>query len=91
MLQFCLKPLTSDNILLQVKRLFDGTNQANIIDFGGTSDSDKDYNVKRGKISLSRYEVSSTFEKPIAMIVDSCTRLTAGREIKVSDSSSGYS
>ncbi|KAG8817275.1 hypothetical protein FRC17_011311 [Serendipita sp. 399] len=66
----------------RTKRVFDGTQESNVIDFGSRRDNDRDYNIIQGKITLTRSEVSSMFDNVVARSVASCSKLLHRRNIK---------
>jgi len=68
---------------LQTKRIFDGNQFANVIHFGRIRDSDRQYGILRGKLSLTADEVASTFKRTVDDIKESCLKLLRGRKVKV--------
>jgi hypothetical protein len=66
-----------------VKRLFDGTQVSSVLDFGGPRDNDRAHGILKGKLNLTKDEVSKTFDVSVSRIVDSCLKLLAGRKILV--------
>jgi hypothetical protein len=68
---------------LQTKRIFDGNQFANVIQFGRIRDNDRQYGVLRGKLSLTADEVASTFKRTVDDIKESCLKLLRGRKVKV--------
>ncbi|KAG8792690.1 hypothetical protein FRC17_008556, partial [Serendipita sp. 399] len=66
----------------KTKRLFSGTQDSNILDFGGRRDNDREHNIIQGKITLTRNEVSRTFDEVITRTVNSCLKLLRGRKIQ---------
>ncbi|CAG7852393.1 SubName: Full=Uncharacterized protein {ECO:0000313/EMBL:CCA74286.1} [Serendipita indica DSM 11827] len=59
----------------KTKRLFDGNQTSNIVQFGGNKDTDKDFSILKGKLTLTKNEVAQCFDGAIAAIVESCQRL----------------
>lgn len=66
----------------KTKRLFDGTNESYVIDFGGRQDNDREFGILKGKLTLSREEVASAFNDVLRQITDSCLRLRKDRKIR---------
>jgi hypothetical protein len=73
-----------NRLLWQTKRLFDGDQALNVIQFGNTRDNDRAYGIVKGKLTLTGEEVSRTFEATVTRTVDSCLRLLRGRKVQVS-------
>ncbi|KAG9048625.1 hypothetical protein FS842_000354 [Serendipita sp. 407] len=70
-----------DGFESKVKRLFDGTQASNAVQFGGLRDNDKEHNIFKGRISLTAEEVAQTFGEVIAHVVDSILRLISERKV----------
>ncbi|KAG8814805.1 hypothetical protein FRC19_001467 [Serendipita sp. 401] len=66
----------------KTKRLFNGTQDSNVIDFGGRRDNDRAHNIIQGKITLGKNEVASTFDDVSMRTVNSCLKLLRGRKIQ---------
>ncbi|CAG7852390.1 SubName: Full=Uncharacterized protein {ECO:0000313/EMBL:CCA74289.1} [Serendipita indica DSM 11827] len=66
----------------KTKRLFDGTQNVNTIQFGGRTQTDRPYGILNGRISLSREEMASTFDSAIVRTVNSCLKLLRGHKIQ---------
>ncbi|KAG8819814.1 hypothetical protein FRC18_011910 [Serendipita sp. 400] len=66
----------------KTKRIFDGTQTTNILDFGGSRDNDRAHGILKGKITLSKEEVGRSFDDVIARVMESCLKLLHGRKIK---------
>ncbi|KAG8846504.1 hypothetical protein FRB91_000722 [Serendipita sp. 411] len=66
----------------KTKRLFDGTQTSNMVDFGGNKDNDRSYGIIKGKLILSKDEVAQTFDNVIGGIVESCQKLLRGRRVE---------
>ncbi|PVF96864.1 hypothetical protein CPB86DRAFT_475981 [Serendipita vermifera] len=66
----------------KTKRIFDGTQTSNVINFGGPRDNDRDHGILKGKLTLTRAEVSTTFDDVVAKTVNSNLRLLRGRKIQ---------
>ncbi|KAG8778127.1 hypothetical protein FRC15_010959 [Serendipita sp. 397] len=66
----------------KTKRLFDGTQTSNVVDFGGNKDNDRSYGIIKGKLILSKDEVAQTFDNVIGGIVESCQKLLRGRRVE---------
>jgi hypothetical protein len=64
--------------------VFDGSQETIAIKFGGKRDTDRDYGIVQGRITLTKQEVASTFDPAIKSILESCQRLMEGAEIQVS-------
>ncbi|KAG8802708.1 hypothetical protein FRC17_006361 [Serendipita sp. 399] len=71
-----------DKFERRTKRLFDGSQESNVIEFGGRRDNDREYGIFQGKITLAASEISTMFDKVIARSTDSCLKLLQGRKIK---------
>jgi hypothetical protein len=71
----------------QTKRKFDGTQNSSIIKFGRDWDNDREHGITKGRISLTKDEVESTFNEVIPRIVNSCSNLLSGRKVEVRDGS----
>lgn len=67
----------------QTKRIFDGTHESSVIQFGFSSDNDRPHDIIKGKMSLNKAEVAITFDNVITRIVDSCLKLLRGQKVKV--------
>ncbi|PVF93799.1 hypothetical protein CPB86DRAFT_767082 [Serendipita vermifera] len=66
----------------RTKRIFDGTQEANIVAFGRASDNDRPHNILKGKLTLSASEVGSVFDDVVNRIMESCLRLLAERKVQ---------
>ncbi|KAG8809988.1 hypothetical protein FRC19_004859, partial [Serendipita sp. 401] len=66
----------------KAKRLFNGTSDSNIIQFGSRRDNDRNFGIIQGKITLNRLEVAGIFEDTIRSIVNSCMELLKGQNVK---------
>ncbi|PVF96862.1 hypothetical protein CPB86DRAFT_786494 [Serendipita vermifera] len=66
----------------KTKRIFDGTQTSSILQFGTPRDNDRDRGILKGKISLTRAEVRSTFEGVASRIMESCLVLLRGRKVQ---------
>ncbi|KAG8818577.1 hypothetical protein FRC17_010781 [Serendipita sp. 399] len=66
----------------RAKRLFDGTSDSNVIQFGGRRDTDRNFDIIQGKLALKRSEVIAIFEQTIRSIAASCTKLLKDRQTK---------
>lgn len=55
-----------------------------VIHFGRNSDNDRNFNILKGRITLHKEEVQSTFDNVIEIIVNSCLKLFKGHKIEVS-------
>lgn len=69
---------------LETKRIFDGNQFVNIIQFGRSRDNDRQYGILKGKLCLTADEVASTFKCTVDNIKESCLKLLRGRKVKVS-------
>ncbi|KAG8865486.1 hypothetical protein FRC20_009778 [Serendipita sp. 405] len=67
----------------KTKRAFDGSQTANVIQFGSNKDNDKNYDIVKGKLTLSREEVEEAYLEVISSIVDNCNILLANRNVQV--------
>lgn len=65
----------------KTKRLFDGSDVASTIHFGRAVDNDDQYNIHKGKLSLTKQEVAETFEPAIQRIILNCVELIRDRTI----------
>ncbi|KAG8752843.1 hypothetical protein FRC14_006669 [Serendipita sp. 396] len=66
----------------RTKRLFDGSQNSNVIEFGTRRDNDRDCGIIQGKLTLTNLEVSAMFDPAIARSIDSCLKLLGGRKIR---------
>ncbi|KIM25126.1 hypothetical protein M408DRAFT_331414 [Serendipita vermifera MAFF 305830] len=66
----------------RTKRLFDGEVTSYAVNFGTTRDNDRPNGIIKGKLSLTKTEIGSTFEDVIKRIMDSCLGLLQGRKVK---------
>ncbi|KAG9054865.1 hypothetical protein FS842_003929 [Serendipita sp. 407] len=66
----------------RTKRVFDGSQESNVIEFGGRRDNDREYGIIQGKITLTASEVCTAFDSVIKRSTDSCLKLLAGRKVK---------
>ncbi|CAG7852131.1 SubName: Full=Uncharacterized protein {ECO:0000313/EMBL:CCA70381.1} [Serendipita indica DSM 11827] len=66
----------------KTKRKFDGTNASSIIKFGKDWDNDKAHGVVKGRITLTRSDVETTFNEVLPRIVASCSHLVSGRKVE---------
>ncbi|KIM24672.1 hypothetical protein M408DRAFT_331646 [Serendipita vermifera MAFF 305830] len=66
----------------KTKRKFDGTQVNSIIKFGRDWDNDREHGIFKGRITLSKDEVQSTFNEVIPRIVNSCSNLLSGRKVE---------
>jgi hypothetical protein len=71
-------------MLCQTKRIFDDTQPSNVIHFGRSSDNDREHGIIKGKLSLNKDEVGSTYDDVVNRIVNSCMRLLRGQKAQVS-------
>jgi molecular chaperone DnaK (HSP70) len=67
----------------KTKRIFDGDQASNVVEFGGSRDTDRPRGIIKGKLSLTRQEVEAPFEDVIKRIVESCLELLNGRKVQV--------
>ena len=77
-------------ILQQTKRIFDGSRDSNVVDFGGNRDNDKVHGIIKGKLSLTREEMEVPFVDVIRRILDSCLELLTGHNVLVGFLLTGY-
>lgn len=68
----------------QTKRIFDDTQPSNVIHFGRSGDNDRENGIIKGKLSLNKDEVGSTYDDVVTRIVNSCLRLLRGQKVQVS-------
>jgi hypothetical protein len=54
-----------------------------VIEFGTPRDNDRVLGILKGKLSLTKVEVSATFDGVVSRIVDSCLNLLRGRKVQV--------
>ncbi|KAG8755538.1 hypothetical protein FRC14_003961 [Serendipita sp. 396] len=66
----------------RAKRIFDGSQESNVIEFGSRRDNDREYGIIQGKIALTASEVCTTFDDVIKRSTDSCLKLLRGRKVK---------
>ncbi|KAG8815670.1 hypothetical protein FRC19_000896 [Serendipita sp. 401] len=66
----------------KTKRAFNGSQAANVIQFGSNKDNDKNYDIVKGKLTLSREEVEEAYLAVISSIVDNCNILLANRNVQ---------
>lgn len=66
----------------KTKRLFDGTNEKNVIKFGGNRDMDRAVGIFKGQISLEKEEVLAAFDPVLDNIAGSIRRLTSEKRPK---------
>ncbi|KIM25123.1 hypothetical protein M408DRAFT_223807 [Serendipita vermifera MAFF 305830] len=66
----------------RTKRLFDGEVTSYAVDFGSTRDNDRLNGVIKGRLSLTKTEIASTFEDVIGRTVHSCLNLLGERKVK---------
>ncbi|KAG8830437.1 hypothetical protein FRC18_008098, partial [Serendipita sp. 400] len=66
----------------RTKRVFDGSQESNVIEFGGRRDNDREYGIVQGKITLKESEVCTAFDGVIIRSTESCLKLLAGRKVK---------
>ncbi|KAG8822500.1 hypothetical protein FRC19_005842, partial [Serendipita sp. 401] len=71
-----------DKFERRTERVFDGSQESLVIEFGGRRDNDRDYGILQGKITLTGSEVGTTFDQVIKRSTDSCLKLLAGRKVK---------
>ncbi|KAG8823670.1 hypothetical protein FRC18_010692, partial [Serendipita sp. 400] len=71
-----------DKFERRTKRVFDGSQESLVIEFGGRRDNDREYGILQGKITLTGSEVGTTFDQVIKRSTDSCLKLLAGRKVK---------
>ncbi|KAG8830436.1 hypothetical protein FRC18_008097 [Serendipita sp. 400] len=71
-----------DKFERRTKRVFDGSQESLVIEFGGRRDNDRDYGILQGKITLTGSEVGTTFDQVINRSSDSCLKLLGGRRVK---------
>ncbi|KAG8822499.1 hypothetical protein FRC19_005841 [Serendipita sp. 401] len=71
-----------DKFEQRAKRIFDGSQESNVIEFGSRRDNDREYGIIQGKIALTASEVCTTFDNVIKRSTDSCLKLLRGRKIK---------
>ncbi|KAG8813937.1 hypothetical protein FRC17_001373, partial [Serendipita sp. 399] len=64
------------------KRIFDGTQVTNTLDFGGARDNDRAHGILKGKITVSKDEVGRSFDDVVARTMESCLKLLHGRKIR---------
>ncbi|PVF96872.1 hypothetical protein CPB86DRAFT_476873 [Serendipita vermifera] len=65
----------------KTKRLFDGTQTSNIVDFGRNRDNDRSHGIIKGKLTLKKEEVKGTFDDTITQTITSCRKLFRGRNV----------
>lgn len=68
---------------LQTKRLFDGEQRSYAVDFGSSRDNDRPNGILKGRLSLTKAEVASTFESVVQQALNSCSALLRGQKVKV--------
>ncbi|KAG8777728.1 hypothetical protein FRC16_004059 [Serendipita sp. 398] len=66
----------------KTKRAFDGSQTANVIQFGTKKDNDKKHDIVKGKLTLSGEEVEEAYLVVMFSIVDSCNTLMANHMVK---------
>ncbi|PVF96876.1 hypothetical protein CPB86DRAFT_735972 [Serendipita vermifera] len=66
----------------RAKRLFNGTQTLNVLQFGKARDNDRDHGILKGKLGLTAAEVSKTFDETVTRTVDSCIKLLRGRKVQ---------
>ncbi|KAG8753752.1 hypothetical protein FRC14_005759 [Serendipita sp. 396] len=71
-----------DKFEQRAKRIFDGSQESNVIEFGSRRDNDREHGIIQGKIVLTASEVCATFDNVIKRSTDSCLKLLRGRKIK---------
>ncbi|KAG8804483.1 hypothetical protein FRC16_007892 [Serendipita sp. 398] len=71
-----------DEFEKKTKRKFDGTQTNSIIKFGKDWDNDREHGIFKGRITLTKQEVESTFNEVIPRIVASCSNLLSGRKVE---------
>lgn len=67
----------------KTKRKFDGS-QTSIIRFGKDWDNDKPHGIVKGRLTLSKEEVTTAFNAVLPRIVSSVSNLLDGRKVEVS-------
>jgi molecular chaperone DnaK (HSP70) len=67
----------------KTKRIFDGLQASNVIDFGSSRDNDRPRGIFKGKLSLTQEEVEALFADVIKRIVESCLELLKSRKVQV--------
>ncbi|KAG8844896.1 hypothetical protein FRB91_002224 [Serendipita sp. 411] len=73
----------------RTKRIFDGSQESNVIEFGSRRDNDRKYGIIQGKITLTASEVRTAFDDIIKQSTESCLKLLRGRQVKVLPSNHG--
>lgn len=66
----------------KTKRLFDGTQGSNVIQFGRARDNDRAHGIIKGRLELTAAEVSGTFDETVTRTLESCTKLFRGRKVQ---------
>ncbi|PVF96878.1 hypothetical protein CPB86DRAFT_786515 [Serendipita vermifera] len=66
----------------KTKRLFDGTQPLNVLEFGRARDNDRAHGILKGKIGLTAEEVSKTFDDTVSRTIASCLKLLRGRKVQ---------
>ncbi|PVF96877.1 hypothetical protein CPB86DRAFT_826887 [Serendipita vermifera] len=66
----------------KTKRLFDGTQSLNVVQFGRSRDNDRAHGIIKGKLNLTAAEVGSTFDETVNRIATSCGKLIGGHKIE---------
>lgn len=54
-----------------------------MIHFGRNADNDRSVGIIKGRISLTKAEIGTTYDNVIMRIEDSCIKLLRGRKIQV--------
>ncbi|KAG8777654.1 hypothetical protein FRC15_011216 [Serendipita sp. 397] len=67
---------------LKTKRIFDGSQISNIINFGTPRDNDKGYGIVKGKLTLTSDEVRAAYTGVISSITASCQGLLGSRRVQ---------
>lgn len=68
---------------MQTKRLFDGEQANYAVEFGSSRDNDRLNGIIKGRLSLTKAEVASTFEDVITKTLNSCLNLLGDQKVKV--------
>ncbi|KAG8814269.1 hypothetical protein FRC17_001232 [Serendipita sp. 399] len=66
----------------RAKRIFDGIQEFNVIEFGSRRENDREHDIVQGKLTLSRLEVGKMFDEVIIQIIASFSKLVEGRNIE---------
>ncbi|KAG8826100.1 hypothetical protein FRC19_009707 [Serendipita sp. 401] len=73
-----------DEFEAKTKRLFDGTQESSIIQFGRNKDNDPDFGITKGRITVDRETIRKSFDVTIERMISSVKRLIGNRDVHVS-------